>query len=202
MGKLSKNESGFSALEVILIIVIVALVGFTGWYVYSSQQKANKNLAATTSGNPTFKKVTKPTVTKTTKQPATSQKYLTITEWGVRAPYTSNDTLTYVLKGDSAMIVSKNLADSYGCTTFGAGGISRLTPDSIVDPGPDTVAQVAKANPNDYKYIAGYYYSFGHDQAACSDQANVGSAGEAADLAANNFTQSLIPHLEAIPSHQ
>ena len=36
------NQSGFSAIEGLLIIVIVAIVGFTGYYVWHSAQNANK----------------------------------------------------------------------------------------------------------------------------------------------------------------
>lgn len=39
MIKLSKNEQGFSAFEATLVLVIVALVGLVGWFVYNSQHK-------------------------------------------------------------------------------------------------------------------------------------------------------------------
>lgn len=40
------NQKGFSTLEVILILVIVGLVGFVGWYVYDSSQKTNDTYTA------------------------------------------------------------------------------------------------------------------------------------------------------------
>jgi hypothetical protein len=38
------NQSGFSAVVVVLIAVIIGIIGFTGWYVYSAVQKNNKEL--------------------------------------------------------------------------------------------------------------------------------------------------------------
>lgn len=61
MGKLKNNQSGFSAVEALLILVIVAIVGGTGFYVYHAQQNTNKNLANDNSTAPSFKKKTKST---------------------------------------------------------------------------------------------------------------------------------------------
>jgi Tfp pilus assembly protein PilV len=38
-----KNSLGFSAVEALLILIIVGILGFTGWFVYHSQRAANKN---------------------------------------------------------------------------------------------------------------------------------------------------------------
>ena len=51
MGKLSNNDSGFGALEGLLVLVILGIVGFTGWYVYNAHTKTNATLAATTQEN-------------------------------------------------------------------------------------------------------------------------------------------------------
>lgn len=57
------DQRGFSAIETALVVVIVALIGFVGWYVYHSKQKSDDalNAAASTSQNasPAFKKSTK-----------------------------------------------------------------------------------------------------------------------------------------------
>lgn len=67
-----KSQKGFSAVETILLVIIVGLIGFTGWYVYTTQQNTNDSLdtAASTSD-----------VTATNQQAA---KYLTIKEAGVK----------------------------------------------------------------------------------------------------------------------
>lgn len=64
MGKLQKNESGFSAVEIVLVIVIVALVGTVGWLVYKNHHK-------TTTAALTTSSVTKPVPTIKTTTPAT-----------------------------------------------------------------------------------------------------------------------------------
>lgn len=50
---MNKNQKGFSAVEGLLILIIVGLIGFTGWYVWQAKQNADKtlNAAATTASN-------------------------------------------------------------------------------------------------------------------------------------------------------
>jgi len=46
-----KNQKGFSAIEAILILVIVGLIGFTGWYVWNSKKKTENLYDNSTSLN-------------------------------------------------------------------------------------------------------------------------------------------------------
>jgi Tfp pilus assembly protein PilE len=48
---MQKQQSGFGVVEVILIVVVLALVGVGGWYVWNASQKSNNNSASTNSGN-------------------------------------------------------------------------------------------------------------------------------------------------------
>ena len=49
---MSNKEKGFSAVEGLLIFVIVALIGFVGWYVWQAKQNVDKDLSvADTSSN-------------------------------------------------------------------------------------------------------------------------------------------------------
>lgn len=59
MNKLKKNESGFSAVEVLLILVILAMIGFLGWYVWRNNTEESKT----------------PTVTNVSDQQRPMQKY-------------------------------------------------------------------------------------------------------------------------------
>jgi Tfp pilus assembly protein PilE len=64
MGKLQRDENGFSAVEVVLVLVIVALIGVVGWLVYKDHRKtvATNNVATTTSTKATTTpKTTTPT---------------------------------------------------------------------------------------------------------------------------------------------
>jgi cytoskeletal protein RodZ len=44
MNKTSKNQNGFSHIEILLLVVIVGIIGFVGWYVLRSVSQADKNL--------------------------------------------------------------------------------------------------------------------------------------------------------------
>lgn len=49
MGKIKNNNDGFSAVEVVLVLVIVGLIGVVGWIVYKSHHKATTSSVTTTS---------------------------------------------------------------------------------------------------------------------------------------------------------
>ena len=175
MGKLKKNESGFSVVEVVLVLVVIALIGTVGWLVYRNTTTAyTKSIT---------KKIPTTSPTKTS-----NIKYLTITQWGIKAPYTSSDTLSYVINSNNptlATIISKYMKDTYGCTgtnnlPSGAGSISEYNANDtaqVMSTTPETYAQLALQEPADYKQIGTYVYGFNHDQAACSNQALSGSPG-------------------------
>lgn len=52
MKKLNTNQRGSSAIEALLILVIIGLIGFVGWYVYSAKNETDKNLTANSSPEP------------------------------------------------------------------------------------------------------------------------------------------------------
>jgi uncharacterized protein HemX len=49
MSSIKQDERGFSPVESLLLVVIVAIIGGTGWYIYHSKQETNKTLDAATS---------------------------------------------------------------------------------------------------------------------------------------------------------
>ncbi len=66
MGKISKDQNGYSAVEALLILVALAVVAFVGWYVHHATTNANKTYSVTESSQ-------KPaTPKKTTTQPTTT----------------------------------------------------------------------------------------------------------------------------------
>ncbi|HUB93432.1 MAG TPA: hypothetical protein VMB52_02925 [Verrucomicrobiae bacterium] len=58
------TNMGFSVVELLLILVVVGILGFTGWYVYHAEQTSDKDYsAATNSTVPTFKRrLSNPTI--------------------------------------------------------------------------------------------------------------------------------------------
>lgn len=49
MKSINRNQSGFSTIEIILIIVIVGAIGLIGWFVYHTKQNSDKTLNQATS---------------------------------------------------------------------------------------------------------------------------------------------------------
>jgi len=187
VGKLRSNQTGFSAVEVVLVLVIVALIGVVGFMVYNNHKNKTRPAAATTS-------TTKATTTTPTKLTTPAQKYLTISAWGVRVPYSGNDTLssgsqTCTENGDasgdtvnlgcSVTVSSQALANSVGsCQSskatgtvgyfykMGANDNYSATNGSGFTP----VAQWTAANPGQYTQLGGYTYAFAEIGAAWGGQ--------------------------------
>lgn len=154
------SQKGFATLEGLLILIIVGLIGFVGWYVYQSKNAADKSYsnAATASSA----KVA--TTSKST--------YLEIKEWGVRIKLNKNtESLYYYIdpqKPDFAYLSLKiisNIAPNCAADKFSLAAIGRLSQAQQDD---------ATKNPSDTNQagtikIGSFYYSYGHSQADCTD---------------------------------
>lgn len=193
----STNQRGFAALEAFLILVIVAIIGGTGYYVYQSYNKSTdtQNKAQTNANSAAPHK-------KSTKK----VEYTTITEWGVRAPVVGDLKLQYVLAdGDKqANFTSEQLlAVDPECTTDFGGTISRYAPaDNTAAEGKTAQTAkdlAAKSDKGTYAYIGGYYYFFTHSQAGCG-----ADTGKTVSLQqqTNNAVKALVPKLQAVPKSE
>lgn len=59
MSRLKLTQKGFSAIEVLLFLILLSIIGFTGYYVYHANQKTNDTYSASTdSANGASKKST------------------------------------------------------------------------------------------------------------------------------------------------
>jgi type II secretory pathway pseudopilin PulG len=102
--KQDQKQRGFAIIETLLIIVVLAILGFTGWFVYHSKQTADKALNAANSSESAHANVVK-SFEECKKSPGStmlliypeqcitkdkktftdnSQKYLVIKEWSVK----------------------------------------------------------------------------------------------------------------------
>jgi hypothetical protein len=110
VGKLKNNQTGFSAVEAFLILIIIAIVGGTGWYVWHAKQTADKSLSSSAITSPTFEKKTATTVP----PQASSKTYLTIKEWGIKVKLGSADPsiISYTLLGPTNTEEGDKLADA------------------------------------------------------------------------------------------
>jgi hypothetical protein len=168
---MKKNQYGFAAVEAVIIVVVLAVVAGLGWYVYKSNQKDDKK--TTTSQNDSD--------TADTKNPGTNQEsdvkdgnYVTISAWGVRAPYEGEQKLTYKLSDDKriAYFGSEQLTalDAACSTARGGGMIQRFASSdrTWVDGSGPTAEEAAKTD-SSYQKVGNYYYHFTHEQSGCGD---------------------------------
>ena len=204
----SSDQKGFSAVEAMLAAIIVILIVFTGYYIWHNQTKANNtpNVISKTSQSAPPKA-------------AVQQHYVTIKEWGVRAPYDGNLTLEYAIQGSDpnadpayAGFTSAELdAGSPTCKADdGQVGISAvgiidrygadqdyLVGDDGEDSGQTAAQHAATLSKSDYGHVGNYYYFYTSPQATC-----------AADQASQNIfdqtqtaVKALLPKLQSVPSY-
>lgn len=158
------NHKGFSPVAIILLIVLVGLVGATGWYVYNSNKKTNESLnnaqnsvnSAADSKKATA--TTKPSATPTpTPTPQSTQKYLVIKEWGIELSGIEANRVGYKMEGNdtAVFIIPNSTAVSDECRPLSL-GITR-SKEKITE---------------GLKYLDGYYYHIGGGPGACTNDVN------------------------------
>jgi hypothetical protein len=183
MRKLKDNQKGFSAIEFIMVFVIIVLIGAVGYFVYKNHHEPVKVV----------------TVTKTVAAPAkttNSANYLVIKEWGVKIILTSpisNATYQLVTNNQylkpSAFLSTSTLDASADCTSYYTQGATANDPKptfqfierfslsdttSLSEGGPMiTALQAAQQSPSTYIRVGSYVYTFGHGSGEpCSEQAS------------------------------
>jgi type II secretory pathway pseudopilin PulG len=92
MENMKKLQNGFSAVEALLIVIIVGMLGGVGWYVWNANNQANKNLDSASNVSSNTPVVKNKKQTPSTGNSSTAQKeYMTIKEWSVKIPVTDPD---------------------------------------------------------------------------------------------------------------
>jgi prepilin-type N-terminal cleavage/methylation domain-containing protein len=102
-----RNERGFTALEVILVIALVAVIGGAAYY--AMQARSNSQTTQTAKASPKASASASPSASKSGQS---SGSVLNISQWGVKMTLPAGLTdLSYTLdsKNSMAMIVSKQL---------------------------------------------------------------------------------------------
>ena len=194
MKTITSTQNGFAVIEAILIVIILAIVGGTGLFVYQSSKSSDETLNAAAK----VAQSSPPKVTKKIVPTLKAQNYFVVKEWGVRAPYGGSDTLTYRFDNGLVTVISKQLAAANsGCATYGAGQIVRFAAQDDIGPTADsgvTAQHDFAQNPSRYAHVGNYYYSFRHDQAGCASQTtDVNLQNQA-----NSVTAGLVVKFEAI----
>jgi hypothetical protein len=191
-------QNGFAVLEALLIVVILAIIGGTGYFVWHAKQNTDKSLSDTANSQPAISKPSKQTSDGSADTTKGSVKYLVIKEWGVKFPYPGDDTLSYKIdvSPDSATIISANLAKQYpGCDQYGAGNLGRGHANDSVDEGDQTLGQLYQSDPSLIGKVGDYYYAFGHDQAACANNPTDASARDQNN--ANDLVKAIVSKAQA-----
>lgn len=193
---MNKTQKGFAALETLLILVIIAIIGGIGWYAIHTKHQTDKILSQAD-------KISQSTPIKTPKSQSTAlpQKTLIIKEWNVQIPYSGSDTYSYNYDAshpDSIEIISAHLSKQYSCTDFGAGVLDRFQGSDPVNPfyggSNETVAESASQNSGTYFKVGNYYFSLSSDNAACSSRV----LDTAQEEAMNTFG-TFVSNIQAIP---
>lgn len=198
--KRQSRQAGFSIVEAVIAVVAIGVIGTAGFFVY--QHNRPKTTGATGTTNP-------PTNQQTGTTPPTNTTYFTISEWGVRAPYSGSLKLSYTIATDStgnssATFSSDQLtALSTDCTGRG-GSIIRWAAgtkyaEGTSDANTPTVAtyfQGKDAKAYNYAHIGNYYYTFAHDQAACGDLTSTAET----QSQTNDAVKALVANLQTIPN--
>lgn len=170
-----QNSLGFTAVEGLLILVVILLVGFVGYYVATAKQKTNQTLNNANSANQS-------TASVNNGKASLQNGYFTIKEWGVRAKYSSKIELQYKVKNTGSLnyaeFSSAQLASAKPtvCDISTAGGIiDRFKPNDhwYNEDGTDsgkTVQQEVVASSLTYKKVGQYYYVYKNPQVVCGSE--------------------------------
>jgi cytoskeletal protein RodZ len=104
------KEQGFASLEVLLIVVIVGILGFTGWYVIRANGNTKDNLSLAAGTNVAVKAKAKKTTTKTTTNTTSSSVISVALKENTAAAISSGNTAA--LEGYMAASVNVVIAGS------------------------------------------------------------------------------------------
>ena len=174
------NQKGFTPVMGLLIVAIVAIIGFAGWYVYISVSNTKKTMNSTVDSVPTPQKPTKKSSAPTNNS---QTKYLVITEWGVKIPLNSgiSDAVYsgYSIEGSQILndegeiifaISKKTFLDISGSCNEAGGLLSRYKNPSTQIKGFEQTYQQRYGN-SAIKIGDFYYYLVG-PQSACGIRVN------------------------------
>ncbi len=164
--KLVHSQSGFSALEVVLIIVVVGVIAGAGWFVWH----AKKNNSTQSSNSQTSQAQDSTKASSGSADEKTSDSYLTVSEWGVQIPRTAElSDVTYEMAsdGNSATVESASVAKACGSSNLGM--VGQLIRFTASEKDPETGKALKDLYGTRAVPVGSYYYVDVYPQASCSD---------------------------------
>lgn len=188
-------ESGFAAAEALLIVVIVAIVGGTGWYVWHSKQSVNTTLSNT--GKSDTPIVHKTTVSKDNNKMSSNaaedaSQYVTIADWGIRIKMRNADKIQFKVIDTPGQI-------SYDGTNYDAVANPEFVPSALVNKSCEPGVSLFRAKEAPQEYTAMqvgnlYYWVTGGPGACDNDNDNQLKTQFLQDFSPKNI--SLLPQTE------
>lgn len=164
------KQKGFSIIELLLILLLLLGLGFGGYYVWHNHNKKSKKASSSSSQSSKSSDAAAAkdsTSTDKTTAPASTQKYLTITEWGVKIPLgTATADAKYVIK-NGYVYLSLTSLDGTECSVSSesVGALTRFL-KADVNPDSPTGETYFSAYPNAPK-VGNYYFIYGQSNGTC-----------------------------------
>jgi Tfp pilus assembly protein PilV len=204
-----KEEAGFSAIEILLSLIIVILITFVGYYVYHTQKAANATYKAVSITANQVAPVGVPKSKALAKDNPSAQSYLVIKEWGVQL------ILPSAIK-DAQYSFSNSKTTSMNSVTLGTASLTKLSANC--SPSATSLGAIARqstaqhdANLRDqasnnenlnnpvYRIKVGdYYYQYIHAQAACYDASNAAAADYYITIKPDQLLKSAVDTLQLV----
>jgi prepilin-type N-terminal cleavage/methylation domain-containing protein len=153
-----KNQQGFGIIEMLLVIILLSLVGFIGYYVYHANNKATDTYDQTTNASSAQPIANKPSA-------SSPQDYLAIQQWGVKLPLTSDLSGAYYVSKNSTVYLSLDKYKGTDCAAdqVSLGSLSRFTSTDRDEDGKSMLSNVPTATK-----VNNWYYYYQQPQANCS----------------------------------
>ena len=165
------NQKGFSAVLILLIVIMLVIIGFAAWYVWDKQHGSK----ATTPQNQQLDRdnnQTNQSSNQQNTQSSNSKNNLVITEWGVQIPLTDEifDAAYYINSSggdETAAIYMTSFANiAANCRTATSGSIIRFTDPNMQLPSPFEGQTIGQRYGTSTK-IGNYYYAYVTPQSTC-----------------------------------
>lgn len=131
---MKSQQKGFTVIEGLLAALVVVVLIFGGYYVWRSQ-KGTKSSTSTSTASTKAPSSPASSTAPATSNTATTQKYLTISEWGVKMPIGADASdANYVIKNGYAYLGLKSLDNTEcGAANSSIGALSRFTKDTTYE---------------------------------------------------------------------
>lgn len=157
---MKNNQKGFSALEILVVIVIIALLATIGWLVYDRQNSKTDNKQASTQTNQQEQ---------TPAQPPKNEGFYEIKEWGIKIALTAYDKVQFSTKNENGKIFGDDPYEGRADPSFKP----EFLQDKSCAPGLTLFRSKVKfASASAQKQIGDYYYVATGGPGYCSNSAD------------------------------